>query len=103
MAIETLLLREHNRVCDLLVAKYPDWDDDKLYNFARIAMSTKYQMIANLYQQAYFTNEMPKPRWGKLSQNFKMELNSPPSLMMLLYSQMDCHYSVNGTVRTCCS
>jgi peroxidase len=66
MAIETLLLREHNRVCDLLVAQHPDWDDDKLYGFARIVMSTKYQMIANLYQQAYFTKEMPKPRWDGL-------------------------------------
>jgi peroxidase len=61
LAIETLLLREHNRLCDILIAQYPHWDDETLYQFARVGMSVKYQMIANNYQQAYFTEEMPHP------------------------------------------
>jgi len=30
-----------------------------------MALSVKYQMIANLYQQAYFTEEMPRPHIGE--------------------------------------
>jgi peroxidase len=61
IAVETLLLREHNRLCDIIQSQFPVWDDETVYQFARHALSVKYQMIANLYQQAYFTEEMPRP------------------------------------------
>jgi peroxidase len=50
LAVHTLLLREHNRICDILISQYSDWDDERLYQTARLVLSSKIQMIANAYQ-----------------------------------------------------
>jgi prostaglandin-endoperoxide synthase 2 len=34
-AISSIFLREHNRLCDLLAAAYPGWDEDRLFQTAR--------------------------------------------------------------------
>jgi prostaglandin-endoperoxide synthase 2 len=34
-AINTVFLREHNLICDLLAAAHKDWDDDRLFETAR--------------------------------------------------------------------
>ncbi len=31
-----LFVKEHNAICDMLKAKYPKWDDNKLFNVARL-------------------------------------------------------------------
>jgi hypothetical protein len=62
LAVHTLFLREHNRLCDMLSSKYPQWDDEQLYQTARVVLSAKYQLIGNSYQMAYFTDKMPSPQ-----------------------------------------
>jgi hypothetical protein len=34
--LHTLFAREHNAICDHLAEAYPDWDDDRLFNVARL-------------------------------------------------------------------
>ncbi|KAH6980144.1 heme peroxidase [Fusarium venenatum] len=62
LGVHTLLLREHNRLCDILKKQKPDWDDEQLYQTVRLLMSAKYALIANSYQMAYWTDKMPWPR-----------------------------------------
>lgn len=62
LGVHTLLLREHNRLCDILAKKHPEYDDEQLYQTVRVVMSAKYAMIANSYQMAYWTEAMPWPR-----------------------------------------
>lgn len=62
LAIHTLVLREHNRLCDIVHEKYPEYDDEKIYQTVRVIMSAKYQLIANAYQMAYWSEDMPWPR-----------------------------------------
>ena len=33
--MHTIFAREHNRICDMLAAAHPDWDDDRLFETAR--------------------------------------------------------------------
>jgi hypothetical protein len=34
--LHTLFVREHNAICDMLKAAYPDWEDKRLFNVARL-------------------------------------------------------------------
>ncbi|KAF5497051.1 Peroxidase [Colletotrichum siamense] len=60
LGVHTLLLREHNRMCDLLKAKKPAYDDEEIYQTVRLLMSAKFSLIGNAYQMAYF-KDMPWP------------------------------------------
>ncbi|KAK4221571.1 heme peroxidase [Podospora fimiseda] len=62
LGVHTLMLREHNRLCDILKNQKPTWNDKRLYNTVRLIMSAKYMLMANSYQMTYWTDEMPWPR-----------------------------------------
>uniref|UniRef100_A0A8C2IMD0 Prostaglandin G/H synthase 2 n=1 Tax=Cyprinus carpio TaxID=7962 RepID=A0A8C2IMD0_CYPCA len=38
MMYATIWLREHNRVCDILKQEHPDWDDERLFQTARLIL-----------------------------------------------------------------
>lgn len=62
LGVHTLMLREHNRLCDILAKQHPEYDDEQLYQTVRLVMSAKYALMANSYQMAYWTDKMPWPR-----------------------------------------
>ncbi|XP_053247405.1 prostaglandin G/H synthase 2 [Podarcis raffonei] len=39
MMYATLWLREHNRVCDILKGEHPEWDDEQLFQTARLILT----------------------------------------------------------------
>lgn len=38
MMYATIWLREHNRVCDVLKHQHPEWDDEQLFQTARLIL-----------------------------------------------------------------
>lgn len=49
LSVHTLFLREHNRLCDILAKKHPEYDDEDLYQTVRLLMSAKFSLIGNAY------------------------------------------------------
>ena len=45
VALHTLFLREHNRLCDLILKKYPDANDSDIYHLARKIVGMEIQRI----------------------------------------------------------
>ena len=60
LSVHTLFLREHNRLCDVLAEKHPEYDDEELFQTVRLLLSAKFSLIGNAYQMAYF-EQMPWP------------------------------------------
>jgi prostaglandin-endoperoxide synthase 2 len=54
--LNVLFLREHNRLCDILKAAHPTWDDDRLYHTAR---NTVIVMVIKLVVEEYINHISP--------------------------------------------
>ena len=54
--LNTLCLREHNRLCDILAANYPDWDDERLFQTARNIVMV---IILNIIMEEYISHITP--------------------------------------------
>ena len=53
----TLFMREHNAICDRLAAAYPSWDDDRLFDHARLVNAA---LIAKIHTVEWTTGD-PRP------------------------------------------
>ena len=62
VAMNTLFLREHNRLCGLLSSAYPQWDDERLFQTARII---NIAILAKVVIEEYINHI--SPIWFRLS------------------------------------
>ena len=44
----TLWMREHNRVCDILKGEHPEWDDERLFQTAKLIILGMYFSLVHL-------------------------------------------------------
>jgi prostaglandin-endoperoxide synthase 2 len=54
--LNTLCVREHNRICDVLAKNYPDWDDERLFQTARNILMV---IILNIIMEEYIHHITP--------------------------------------------
>jgi len=56
--LTTLFVREHNAICDELHAAYPDWDDQRLFNVARLINAA---VMAKIHTLEWTPAILPNP------------------------------------------
>jgi tetratricopeptide (TPR) repeat protein len=56
--LHTLFVREHNAICDHLQSTYPDWDDDQLFNVARLINAA---VMAKIHTVEWTPAILPNP------------------------------------------
>ena len=56
--LHTLFVREHNAICDMLHAAYPDWDDNRLFNVARLINAA---VMAKIHSIEWTPAILPNP------------------------------------------
>lgn len=49
----TLWLREHNRVCDILKAEHPTWDDEQLFQTSRLIIIGEKSLTITVFLTNY--------------------------------------------------
>lgn len=73
--LHTLFVREHNAICDRLKAKYPHWEDARLFNVARLVNAA---VMAKIHTIEWTPAILPNPavheglnaNWYGLATNF---------------------------------
>jgi hypothetical protein len=56
--LHTLFVREHNAICDMLHEAYPDWDDNRLFNVARLINAA---VMAKIHSIEWTPAILPNP------------------------------------------
>ncbi|OLL23961.1 Peroxinectin A [Neolecta irregularis DAH-3] len=75
LSINTLFLREHNRLCDIVSSQHANWNDEKIYQTVRLLVGSKFTTMANAFQ-IYNLSESTQ---GSGYDNFSI-FNDPASL-----------------------
>jgi len=57
--VHTLFAREHNAICDMLGARYPAWNDNQLYNVARLINAA---LLAKIHSVEWTPAMLPNPK-----------------------------------------
>ncbi len=65
--LHTLFAREHNAICDMLANAYPDWDDKRLFNVARLINAA---VMAKIHTVEWTPAILPNP-----ALNFGVNMN----------------------------
>jgi len=65
--LHTLFVREHNAICDHLASVYPDWDDKRLFNVARLINAA---VMAKIHTVEWTPAILPNP-----ALNFGVNMN----------------------------
>ncbi len=75
--LHTLFVKEHNSICDRLKQAYPDWNDDRLFDHARLINAA---LIAKIHTVEWTPAILPHPAtelamnanwWGLLGKDMK--------------------------------
>jgi hypothetical protein len=75
--LHTVFVKEHNLVCDHLSKRYPDWNDDQLFDHARLIVAA---LTAKIHTVEWTPAILPHPAtkialhsnwWGLLGPDFK--------------------------------
>jgi tetratricopeptide (TPR) repeat protein len=56
--LHTLFVREHNAICDMLHMAYPDWEDNRLFNVARLINAA---VMAKIHSIEWTPGILPNP------------------------------------------
>ena len=56
--LHTLFMREHNAICDVLNAAYPDWSDDQVFDKARLVVAA---LLAKIHTVEWTTAILNRP------------------------------------------
>lgn len=75
--LHTLFTREHNAICDHLAEAYPDWDDNTLFNVARLVNAA---VMAKIHTIEWTPAILPNP-----ALNFGVDMNWYGGLTNLFY------------------
>ncbi len=66
--LHTLFVHEHNAICDMLAEGYPDWDDKRLFNVARLINAA---VMAKIHTIEWTPAILPNPAlWGAMNANW---------------------------------
>ncbi|MBI4064031.1 MAG: peroxidase [Elusimicrobia bacterium] len=75
--MHTIFVKEHNAICDMLKARHPDWDDNRIFDVARLVNSALLAKIHTvewtpaILQHPALEMGMKANWWGLLGKGFK--------------------------------